>query len=422
MKDITSLADCLHSQATNQPGTPALISGEEAWSYAEVARLSAIASDTCRAPRIVCGSSQELALEAYRCIFEKRPFWPVDRVSPKNQRYQAKTSLPAEAALIISTSGSEGEPRAVVLSHQSMLAAANASNLRLPLAAGDTWLNCLPLYHIGGQSILWRCALAGATVLLHNGFQAEHVAVDLKKYPISHISLVPAMLARLLEVEATVPASLRHVLVGGAALSPTLYEKACAAGWPIFPSYGMSETSAQIATYNPADDPWHPGLVGRPLEGSEVAISPNGRIRIRSPQLMLGYLNGYGLDADGWLTTGDLGWIDPHGRLTVTGRADDMLISGGRNVHPLEVESCLAACPGIRDVAVTGQPEPVWGQIIVALIVGTASTEQIIEHARQHLPSAAMPRKLVFLDRLPRNPTGKLLRTELHRLALGSDT
>jgi O-succinylbenzoic acid--CoA ligase len=425
MKDAISLSDSLYLHARHGQAAPALIAAGQSWSYAELlADAQAEKSSTTSAPNaplIASGSSLALARQAYRCAIEKRPFWPVDRNNPagieKNRAALQNVELPGETALIISTSGSEGEARAVLLGSTGMAAAARASNQHLPLHPGDIWLNCLPLYHIGGQSILWRCAQAGASVLLHEGFSIENIAVDLEKYPVSHISLVPAMLAQLLDKQITAPTSLRHVLVGGAALAPALYEKALGAGWPVYPSYGMSETSAQIATYHPTDGPWQQGLVGKALTGSEIAIDTNGRIRVRGQQLMLGYLDGSGIDADGWLTTGDLGRIDATGCLTVTGRADDMLISGGRNIHPIDVEACLAACPGIIDVAVTGQPDPVWGDLVVALIVGTAGAEQITRHARQHLPSAAVPRKLVFLDRLPRNPTGKLVRAELRQLA-----
>jgi len=331
--------------------------------------------------------------------------------------------LPQGPALIISTSGSEGEPKAVMLSSANLLAAATASNAVLPLGPGDVWLCCLPLFHIGGQSILWRCALAGATVLLHDGFTAPAVADALARDGVTHLSLVPAMLARLLDLGLPPPASLRHVLIGGAALSAALYQRASAAGWPLRPSYGMSESAAQIATYCPGPDtpPWREGLAGQPLPGNRISVATDGRLRLAGPQIMLGYLQpdgrpGHGLDPAGFLTS-DLGHLQEDGTLAVLGRADDLLISGGKNIHPLEIESRLAACPGLADLGITGLPDPVWGQRIVALVAGDASPAQVEAWARQHLPGSHRPRAFYKVPALPRNAMGKLSRPALLALA-----
>lgn len=417
MKPAVSLHDHLARAATDWPQGIALIAGERTWSFAELVSTTSgeMPPPPTAGPLVAKGSSLELALGAYRCSAGRRPFFPL---SPERTAPSLTDCLPA-TALIISTSGSEGQPRAVLLGETQLDAAAAAANACLNLAVGDLWLNCLPLYHIGGQSILWRCARAGAGILLHEGFSADMLTRDLAAYLVTHISLVPAMLARLLDLCPAPPPSLRAVLIGGAALSRTLHERATAAGWPLYVSYGMSETAAQVATFRPADGPWHEGLVGHPLPGHEVRIGDDGRIRIRGPQVMSGYLDGSGIDADGWLTTSDLGQLDEAGRLTVLGRADDMLISGGRNVHPQEIESCLAACPGVVDIAVTGLPDPVWGDLVVALVVGPIDSDTLLAHARRHLPAAALPRRIHRLDHLPRNAAGKLERAALRHLAAG---
>jgi o-succinylbenzoate---CoA ligase len=416
MKPAGLLARHLVSAARRRPEALALSYAGQSWSFAELLADAGALGATLECgptPLAVSGSSLDLARHAFACSLENRPFFPVDR----NRLPPAIAQLPPGVALVIATSGSEGEPRGMLLSDANLDAAAAAANRHLPLRPGDLWLDCLPLHHIGGLAILWRCARAGAAVLLHDGFDAEAVAADLVRQPVTHLSLVPAMLARLLDTSVAPPASLRHVMIGGAALAQALYDSAAAAGWPLNPSYGMSETAAQVATWTPADGPWHEGLVGRPLGRNEFALAAYGRIRIRGPQVMLGYLGGGGIDADGWLTTGDLGKIDANGRLTVTGRADDMLISGGRNVHPLEVESCLAGCPGIRDVAVTGLPDKVWGDLIVALVVGDVTAQGITDWCRPRLPGAAQPRRIVHLANLPRNAAGKLERSLLRQLA-----
>lgn len=412
MANITTLAAHLQRAALAAPQALAVCCAGRRFGFAEwldhVERLAG-QLDTARTPVVGSGDSLQLAGLAAACSLRNKPFFASDRSIP----LPATETLPAETAMIIATSGSEGQPRAVLLGNAQLDAAAAGANERLGLGAGDRWLNCLPLHHVGGQAILWRCARAGATVLLHDGFVAATVAFDLATHAVTHISLVPAMLARLLDLGIQPPPSLRVALIGGAALSRQLYDKARGAGWPLVVSYGMSETAALIAAHAPDDGPWHEGLAGRPLPGHELRIGADGRIAVRGPQVMLGYADGSGVDSAGWLTTGDLGAIDADGRLSVLGRADDMLISGGCNVHPQEVEACLAACPGVDDVAVTGAPDPIWGDVVVALVVGPVEPAELFEHARRHLPTAAQPRRFHRVDQLPRNATGKLDRPAL---------
>ena len=415
MKPVRSLAQHLNNLAAVAPEAPGLIAAGQIYSWLELlneAERLAEKIPPVQEAHQRQGSSLDLALHAYACSLKNRPFWPVD-----HNAFPSNAPPAADTALIISTSGSEGRPKAVQLTKHNLDTAASAANQRLPLRSGDLWLACLPLYHIGGQSILWRCAQAGATVLLHEGFDATEIAAALSTKPVTHISLVPAMLARLLQTGLKPPPSLRHAIIGGAALSMTLYERASAAGWPLNPSYGMSESSAQIATWTETDGPWHEGLVGTALGKNEISLTADGRIRIRGPQVMSGYLDEACRQQNEWFSTSDLGKIDQNQRLTVTGRADDMLISGGRNIHPSEVESCLAACPGIHDVAVTGLPDPVWGDLIVALVVASSSSQEISDWSNTRLPSAAWPRRIIHLPSLPRSASGKLERSALRRLA-----
>ena len=414
-----SLALNLQQAAAQHASQLALHTGERIWSFTDLVDDTRSLADSAKSSDgvlVASGSSLDLARHAYACSFENRPFWPVHR---SIQTKPVICPYP-DAALIISTSGSEGAPRAVVLGNRQMDIAAGLANQTLGLQPGDLWLNCLPLFHIGGQSILWRCAKAGAGVFLIDGFIQEQVTAALADQPVTHLSLVPAMLASLLEQGVKPPASLRVALIGGAALSPPLYERAMQSGWPLYPSYGMSESAAQLATFTPQDGIWHSGCVGKPMPGHEIRIDADGRINIRGPQIMLGYLNTPPRDDADWLLTGDLGSLDDAGRLTITGRADDMLISGGRNVHPLEIESCLAACPGVSEVAVSGRPDPVWGDLIVAIMVGNAAENTLRAHAKNTLHSAAQPRKYIFVDALPKTPAGKLDRAKIRQLAMQS--
>ena len=454
-----SLAQSLAARAREMPDAPALLGDRQHFSYRQLAMhvaqqaadltAQALPTDTVIA---LAGPTGDLAEAALACSWAGIPFLPLatDTLTPRWQHLQALAptrlhrlhrldclptlpqadtpAAPADApppdeALIIATSGSEGLPKAVVLTHGALAAAAQASNAAIPLAPGDAWLDCLPLNHIGGLSILWRCFAAGAAVRLHEQFDAAAVWHEIAAGRVSHVSLVPAMLARLLDLaepgNAAPPPSLRCALIGGAALSRPLWLRARAAGWPLFVSYGMSETAAQIVTLAPTDE-WHEGLVGHPLPGVDIAIGNDGRVHVRSPQLMRGYLGDSGANdpaiEDAWLRTGDLGRLDADGRLTLLGRADDMLVSAGVNIHPQEIEAQLATCPGVGDVAVTASTDPVWGDVLAALLVGSAEPEAVRAWSAAHLPAPLRPRRFVRVAALPRSTLGKLERAQLPAL------
>ena len=319
----------------------------------------------------------------------------------------AEEAATPSLALIIATSGSEGTPKAVRLPWRAVAAAALMSGRALDLRPGDVWLACLPLRHIGGAMIPYRCWRAGATALIHEGFDVEAVMRDLHDRRVSHVSLVPPMLARLLDLGAP-PSSLRHAIVGGAALTEALLGRARAADWPVATSYGMTETCAMAA------------LDGHPLPGVRMRVGESGTIEIASPARMAGYLGQP--DSGDWFATRDLGAMAADGRVTVTGRADEMLVTGGANVHPIEVEARLAACPGIREAGVTGLADPVWGDIIAAVYEGDAHEAAVESWCRAHLSGPRRPRRFLRVDRLPRTASGKLDRRQLARLASPTPT
>ncbi|MDJ0863218.1 MAG: fatty acid--CoA ligase family protein [Gammaproteobacteria bacterium] len=360
-----------------------------------------------------------------------------DGVEGQDSRQLEAPSTPARSAprpassdavqLLIATSGSTGIPRAAMLSAVSLEAAVLASRQRLGLEPGDVWLNCLPLCHIAGLSILLRCLQARATVILHDGFDARAVWLSLVHRKVTHLSLVPAMLYRLLAEagQSRPPPGLRRVLVGGGPLSRHVFDAAMRTGWPVCPTYGLSENASQVATLCPAGSDWQPGDAGKPLPGVEVAIVDRegrptggpGLIRINGPMLMAGYANkawrpGDGL-CDAGFITGDLGYLDRRGHLHVTGRADDVFTTGGENVHPCEVEDRLRACPGIDDVAVVGKPDPRWGHLLVAFVVGRIEESALEVWCKTHLPNHLRPRRVIGVTKLPRNPMGKLERRRL---------
>jgi len=453
---VSTPSDWARQQAALRPDSPALdvIEGR-CWSFsaldartdalaAALAKQAGLRANTLAARLAEAESLALLALAAPRAGLALLPInpalpperqsgllaaagldHPLDTLPAPESGASAQPGLaPDRVQLIVATSGSTGTPKGTMLTGANLAAAVRGSRQIIPLDPGDVWLGCLPMVHIGGLSTLLRCLEAGATLRLHSRFDVETVAADIESGRVSHVSLVPAMLGRLLDHGCRPASRLRCALIGGAGLPATLAERALEAGWPLMPSYGMSEAGSQVATCTDAAA-WSPGLAGTPLPGVEIGFSATGRVRVRGPMVMAGYLTpdrrpGIGLTPDGWFETNDLGRLDACGRLLILGRADDMLISGGENVHPAEIETLAGRCPGVRGIAVTGRPDPVWGDLIVAILVGEISPDAFLDWCRNHLPSHLRPRRAVAVPALPLNPTGKPDRTALREIALRS--
>jgi O-succinylbenzoic acid--CoA ligase len=321
---------------------------------------------------------------------------------------------------IIFTSGTTGRPKGARLTLGQHAWNAFGSLLRLGHATDDTWLLCMPLYHVGGQAILLRAALGGHPIVHTRRFVASEVAGLMASGRITMVSLVPTMLHRVLDVHpGPFSPRLRAVLVGGAACPPALAQAARARGLPVALTYGMTETGSQMATEEPGQDS---GGVGRPLFGVELRIAdPDadgvGEIRVRGPQVTSGYWDDpeatrQAFDADGWFRTGDLGWIDADGVLHVLDRRTDLVVSGGENVYPAEVEAVLAQHPAVREAAVRGVPDEEWGQLVAAWVVlaDDVSWDELAGFCRERLASYKVPRRWFRSTSLPRTATGKLQR------------
>ena len=333
------------------------------------------------------------------------------------------------AGVILPTSGTDGRPRFVVHEWRSLRTNAGASNERLGFAAGDRWLATLAWAHVGGLAVPLRAAAAGATVALAGSrFDAASVARALGELAVTHLSLVPAMLHGLLAAGARPPGSLRAVLLGGAATPPDLAERALSAGWPLALTYGLTEAGSQVTTATPAEVRAGDRSAGVPLTGVEVRIRPPGdrpdnapapgRIEVRGDTLFRGYVGEAARPAGSWFATGDLGCLDEQGRLEVTGRLRDRIVSGGANVDPAHVEAVLAAHPEVGEAAVVGVPDGRWGQVVVAVVAGEDPDlpTRLDPWCRERLSGPRVPRRWEMLDRLPRTPTGKVDRARLRAL------
>ena len=298
------------------------------------------------------------------------------------------------------TSGTTAAPKPVVLTYRNFLASALGSAVALGLDPDERWLCPMPLTHVGGLSIPIRSAIYATTTVLHGRFETEAVLNALMDPArrTTLVSLVPTMLARLLDAGLDRPPTLRWALLGGGPIAPALLERAELVGVPVAPTYGMTEACSQIATF------------GWPLPGVELRTSKD-EVIVRGEIVSTGALSD-----DGWLHTADLGRFDQRGRLEITGRKADTIVSGGENVAPIEVEDVLLEHPAVADAAVFGRQDPEWGEAVVAQVVlrvGSVDEEDLRGHCSARLARFKLPKRFEFVDSVPRGPTGKLLRREL---------
>ena len=332
---------------------------------------------------------------------------------------------------IIHTSGTSGRPKAAVLTRNNILQSALASAFRLGLQPDDRWLCILPLYHVGGLSIVLRSLIYGTAVELMSarGFDVDAVNRLLAERPITLVSLAPTMLTRLLDAKASAwNAQLRLILLGGEATPLALVSRCLERKIPIAPSYGLSEAASQVATATPDQVSDKPGSVGKPLlftelrvvdeSGNDLPPGRAGEILVRGPGVMRAYYKDSAATAnalrDGWLHTGDIGYLDEYGDLYTLQRREDLIVSGGENIYPVEVENALRAHPAINEVVALGLPDDAWGQKVIAAVqlkTGMdAASDEIIACARENLASYKVPREIRFVSDFPRTASGKIQR------------
>jgi O-succinylbenzoic acid--CoA ligase len=308
------------------------------------------------------------------------------------------------------TSGSSGSPEPIGLTYGNFLWSAVGSGFNIGVDPHDRWLCCLPLSHVSGLSIVMRSVIYGTAAVLHDGFDADRVATSLEGGRITVLSLVTTMLSRLLEAGADLSGP-RAILVGGGPVPKEPLEEAIGRGATVVQTYGLTEACSQVTTLAPAEARRKLGSAGRPLLTTHLRIQ-DGEILVQGPTVAPGRA-----DADGWLHTGDLGRIDEEGFLYVEDRIDDMIVSGGENVIPAEVEEVLLRHPEVADAAVVGREDPEWQQAVTAIVVledGSAATpDELRRHCAESLAGFKVPKRVELASALPRTPSGKLLRRAL---------
>lgn len=323
------------------------------------------------------------------------------------------TDVADGTAVVVMTSGSSGRPKGVVLSHAALAASTRASIARLGCRPGERWLLCLPLDHVAGIQVVLRSEALGAEPIVVDGFDVDAVGAAIDRGDVGHVSLVPTQLVRLLDAGVDL-SGLHGVLLGGAPPSPALLDRARAGGVTVTVSYGMTETCGGCV-YD-----------ARPLDGVAVETTADGLLRVAGPVLTDGYRGDVGAGdrsvrtPDGWFVTSDRGEVDASGRVVVSGRADDVAITGGENVPLGPVRTAVEALDAVRESTVIARPDDEWGEVLVAVVAPhdgvDVDLDGLREALRGTLPRHALPRRLVLVDALPRTSLDKVDATAVHRL------
>ena len=454
----------IHDRARITPNRVAIVEGERGWTYAELdARSDELAAGLTHGERVstLTGNTGEHVALMFACAKAGAILHPISwRLAPAEIAYQLDDAEPssfvvedeyralADEALalaqplqpvsaklahggvsdhdplfLIYTSGTTGKPKGALLTHANCF----WTNLSFDLATGirpdDVVLQVLPQFHCGGwnvQSILtwWK----GARVVLERGFDARRALELIETHRITTMMGVPANYLFMAQEPGFGEAdlsSLRLAVVGGAPMPEALLDTWAARGVDIVQGYGLTEAAPNVLSLPPEDARRKAGWAGKPYPYVECALSEDGELLVRGPNVFPGYWRNEAATAeavrDGWLLTGDVAERDDEGNYRIRGRVKDMVVSGGENVYPAEIEAVLHDHPAVADAAVVGVPDERWGEVCAAFVVlaGPVSEDELREHCLRHLARFKVPKSFHVVDELPRNSMGKIVKSEL---------
>ncbi|ETI69289.1 o-succinylbenzoate--CoA ligase [Neobacillus vireti] len=357
----------------------------------------------------------------------------------KERLFQMEAAMPAikdeiclsQICTIMYTSGTTGNPKGVMQTYGNHWWSSVGSALNLGYTKSDCWLCSVPLFHISGFSILMRSVIYGMPFVLHERFDVERTIADISRKKVTIMSVVGTMLSRIVEKleDRRLPEHFRCMLLGGGPAPLPLLQACVKKDIPVFQSYGMTESSSQIVTLSPEYSLTKLGSAGKPLFPAQLKIvdenglpakaSEAGEIIVKGPNVTPGYLNRQEATEEkfhaGWFSTGDIGYVDEEGFLYVLDRRSDLIISGGENIYPAEIEATLLAHPAVADAGVTGIADAKWGQVPIAFIVknNTVSEDELQQFCLEKLAKYKVPKAFYFIEMLPRNAAKKLLRRQL---------
>lgn len=354
---------------------------------------------------------------------------PILKIELENFHYDENAT-----ALIMFTSGSSGKAKAVNLTFSNLVQSAKIGNTYLLQTSEDRWLASLPFYHIGGFSIIFRALMFGCQIILPSELKLPAIIQSIRKIKPTLISLVSAQMKELLEYDIKPPAELRHVLLGGGFIDSNLMHEALIKGWKVSKVYGSTETSSFVTVLSPDELIKKPDSVGRPIppnqifvcdeSGNELQPNTAGEIVVSGPSIMKGYWKDNETTAqriknDSYLT-GDIGYKDEDGYLYLVNRRTDLIVSGGENVNPTEVENAIMCFPKVKDVCVFGISDGTWGQRVAAAIVPNSDEKFSLTELKiflgQKIAQFKIPKEIHFVDELPKTELSKIKREEVRKL------
>lgn len=361
---------------------------------------------------------------------------------PKTFTYEQLLALPSQEAIcqaefaeeetmtVIYTSGTTGKPKGVQLTYGNHWWSAVGSALNLGLTEKDCWLACLPFFHVGGLSILMKNVIYGMRIIILERADVVQINEKINHRDVTIVSVVSKVLTDMIRTlgDKVYPETLRCVLLGGGPAPKPLLEACVQKHIPVFQTYGMTETSSQICTLTADYMLSKVGSAGKPLFPCQLRIenerktlhqNEEGEIVVKGPNVTNGYLNREDATKqsiiDGWFHTGDIGYLDNEGFLYVLDRRNDLIISGGENIYPAQIEEVLLAHPLILEAGVIGKVDEKWGQVPIAFVKveGVITEEDLVLFCEERLARYKVPRRIYFVQELPRNASNKLLRREL---------
>src|SRR5690625_140173 len=314
---------------------------------------------------------------------------------------------------IMFTSGTTGRAKAVKQTYLNHYASAKGCESRLGYDSDSVWLQVNPIFHISGLSIVLRSVIVHCTNILVDKFDEEEIFILLKNNDVTHTSLVPIMLERLIAINNDFGSQLKGILLGGAGVTKKVLKEALDNRLPVYNSFGMTETCSQIVTIPYHDDKILDGTVGKALKNVNIKVDDNDELLVRADNVTPGYLNAPMEEEDGYFKTGDLAYIDEEGYLYILDRRKDLIISGGENIYPKEIEDRVHEVDGVESCVVVKVKDEKWGETPVLLVQGDRNIEEdISNHLSETLARYKIPKEIHFVGHIIMTSTGKVSRQQ----------